>query len=649
LHWDPAKLPDRLADFMLGTLGVFHLLAAFCVYAGLSFNSLLLMLPIAMGSGGLAVWWLDEAPAAANDGASPLPPTWTVAIAAAACVAWALGAPLIVGVIGVLCVIVPAAWKSDPMAVGAAPEVNTRDLVAIALAGTIGAGLAISMNRWDVDDGYYLNAVVQHLEHPTLAVLSFDGLHGDLTAPIQQVMHRPQSYELLVAAVAKFAPVHPHGVYWIFVPAFFAALASVAHWRLARVLAPNVAWLATLLTPVILFMWGDAYETYGGFAYVRMFQGKAVFATVFVPFLVHAALSFSRKPSPQTWTRVALAMMACSMCTSTALLVAPIACGLALLAAVRPDRLKDAAIGLLATVPVLIILVLAQQELAARGGVNFSGEALGLDHVFGRYRQQLTLVALGLLACLTRSGWLQRYLLVTVALLFNGVTTSILGNFAKLLYWRTYWAVPVAPLLGIGLALALSRLVQNDGWPTRRRIAVLLCGVMIAFGPIGRWTNRAGNHPVQWTPFLYKVHTGARAGAEHVVRITEPNDVVLTPGGLASHIAGMPNKPKQVAIWYRYLGNMKHHWGPGETNRRRALFNYVNGGSSGKLNPLLPKDAFDKHECISVVVLQSKRREKTADDLRSLRYRRETVGDYDIWSKDCAKKRNRKHKKGAAR
>jgi hypothetical protein len=79
------------------------------------------------------------------------------------------------------------------MAVGAAPEVNTRDLVAIALAGTIGAGLAISMNRWDVDDGYYLNAVVQHLEHPTLAVLSFDGLHGDLTAPIQQVMHRATS------------------------------------------------------------------------------------------------------------------------------------------------------------------------------------------------------------------------------------------------------------------------------------------------------------------------------------------------------------------------------------------------------------------------------------------------------------------------
>ena len=70
------------------------------------------------------------------------------------------------------------------------PRVEGRDGIALALVCVAALVATLGINRPDGDDAYYFNVIISALDHPELPVLSFDGMHGDTSAPIQELASR---------------------------------------------------------------------------------------------------------------------------------------------------------------------------------------------------------------------------------------------------------------------------------------------------------------------------------------------------------------------------------------------------------------------------------------------------------------------------
>src|SRR6185369_922363 len=118
--------------------------------------------------------------------------------------------------------------------------------------------------------------------------------------------------------------------------------------------------VAFAMVLIALLSWGDHHHSYGNFAFVRLFQGKAALVSFFVPPILYYVCRYARAPSFHTWTLLALTQVAAIGFSCNALVVAPLSATIFLVASLRRSGtpLKYAGLGLLASAyPVLILLV----------------------------------------------------------------------------------------------------------------------------------------------------------------------------------------------------------------------------------------------------------------------------------------------------
>lgn len=637
LRW----LPISLVDAFVGVLALWQVLALGCVYGRLSFDTLCLIAPLALA--GLALPFVTRPWDEARPGADPLPVPWallgpTLLVALVAAAASALGtattAVLAFALLPLLLAQVAPHLRPEDTA---ANELDARvvDVLAVGLTAVAAVLLTSWLRRPDVDDAYYVTAVLGHLEHPRLAVLSFDTVHGDPSVPIQQLIHRPQTYEVLVALLARALGLDGRTAYWLLAPALWAAATPLAHWALAKALAPRLAWLATPLASLVLVVWGEGMRTYGQFAFGRLYQGKAVFATVLAPLLLYATFRFVTAPSRRTWLRLLAAQLAATTFTSTALVVAPLAVGLALLAGLGLDRRRIAVAlaGLATCLPVLGVLGLVWVELRLAGGLVSEGKEEEAIGALGRHRAELALLllALGPLALRARAEgavWLARYAIGVVVVVLSGLGPSLLGgSAAALMSLRAFWAVPMGPLVGLAVAASLAAVVRGV---LRRRpgaFAVGLLGTSLAaaFVVAGPWaTGRMG----VGRGFLeYKVLHQEDRVADAVFAVARPWDTVLAPPLVAQHVVMRPRRPRVVGVWYRYVDNLARWWGEAESERRNLLIAWVRGHGDEP-----PVDELDA-ECVRIVVTAPSHRKhpETTAALEGMGFRRARVEAHDLW------------------
>ena len=56
---------------------------------------------------------------------------------------------------------------------------------------------------------------------------------------------------------------------------------------------------------LVLVAAGETHRWYGNFSFVRMWQGKAIFLSVFMPLVYAYALRFAVRPNLRDWTMLA--------------------------------------------------------------------------------------------------------------------------------------------------------------------------------------------------------------------------------------------------------------------------------------------------------------------------------------------------------
>src|SRR5262245_48776972 len=89
------------------------------------------------------------------------------------------------------------------------PAQNESRLESGALLGlcVLAALLTAGANRPDYDDAYFLNVAAAAVEFPDVAPQTFDALHRAGLPPVEQVLHLPQVYEILVGLLSSVTGV----------------------------------------------------------------------------------------------------------------------------------------------------------------------------------------------------------------------------------------------------------------------------------------------------------------------------------------------------------------------------------------------------------------------------------------------------------
>ncbi len=642
-----AHLPLVLADALAGYLLVWQLLALAAVYGGLSFDVLFVAGFLALGGAALPMLTRPWHATRAVVPEPVAPPRWAVVGAVGLAVAaWAGFHVAELELHLVAFAVAPLAWlyvgPRAPVGGDPGPRAGWLDALSIVGVGLCAAAVTTYLRRADVDDGYYLNAVLQTMAQSDRPVLGFDGIHGDATAPIQQVIHRPQTFEPLVAWWARLLAIPGRQAYWVVAPAVAAASAGLLQWGLVKRLAPRLAPLALWVALGVALVWGDGDQTIGRFGFPRLFQGKSVFVTCMVPLLGAALVAHAQRPDWRSWLRVLAVAFGATTFTSTALVVVPIALAFGGLGAFRwQDDPKRSAIPTLsvwsAAVPVVAVLLVLNVELQRAGGLASDGHIMPATAALGRARSAMVLTALGALPWLLRGQggavWLARMLGPALLLLLNGVVPSFLGDkAAQLLNWRTFWAIPFTPLLGLAVAAGLDgalQLLRRRGEAEDLARLGLVVALVWAFATRGSWAIEGDGIGYRWA--AEKTLDRYEGVADEVMRHASPADTVAAGPHVSQALAMRARKPRLNAVWIRYVINLTRHWGQEETDRRLEILEYARGKAK-----IVPRVALDE-QCITVVVTMPRHEGvgDTATVLPQLGF--EKVGSrsgHDVWIRD---------------
>lgn len=457
--------------------------------------------------------------------------------------------------------------------------------------------------------------------------------------PLLSPIYRLDTYEVLVGTVSRLTGIPHMRIAYEVLPPLFAVFAVLVWKQLLRLLVPD-RWLPTL---VVLFLvvlaLGEAHTAYGNFAFVRLFQGKAIFATAVVPAIVYSALAFSRRATARNWLVLFATQVAALGFTSSALFVAPAAAGMALASQWVPDLASSRRllIGVLASA--YVFAAAGAMLLVTHGGHGFVSDATLpsmralIQRTWGPWSSALLLFAMLSAWVFAEVGMVRRYLLVGGLLFLLGVLNPYTSRFMAdhvtglSTYWRLTWALP----LPFFLAITCVGIAKDAIGIKPRLLAAVACIVLVVAAVAFGWrcgTLRSANFVTLGVPGL-KVGRWGYPVAKQVSGVIPENGMVLAPEGVATWMPTFVHHPRLLGVRTLYLAQT---FSPEEAKRRLALMQYVSGskrtiGSKAEL-----EEALTRYGITCVVVLHAAAwREEVEAELASREWAQIGTGAYDVW------------------
>lgn len=459
-------------------------------------------------------------------------------------------------------------------------------VVALVICGAILVAIA---HRTDPDDAQYLNFVVTAIDFPSEPLFSRSGLWQDHNAPLELPIYRLHTYELLVAALSDVFGVDHKVVYYLIMAPIFGGIAVLVHWALARYLVPRHALAVLLVWLVLTIALGASHREFGNFAFVRLYQAKAVLVSIGAPLCLLLGLRFAERPGWRRALALGMAMLASLGMSSSALVVVPIVVAAALSGGMLRARASgahnaqaghDFAVIAAAILVLLAVVVYSTVSAVPEGGMPSAGEGMAL--VLGEGPLGALVLALFPFAPLFVSDSRRRrlYLMATamlVLVVLSPWTAPLLA--AKLdsaILWRVFWSTPL--VLSASIALAALAVLVRERLPSIARHAVLPSLLLAVFLLSPQSTLSPGNRVVLDFPRL-KVEPTAYAVAEEIVRIAPPRSTVYAPIPIASLISTFRRHPYPLIVRLEYSGfpRTRAYFGDEELIRRRRVIKFLEG------------------------------------------------------------------------
>lgn len=467
-------------------------------------------------------------------------------------------------------------------------------------------------SRPDPDDTLHLSIPATLLRFPQQPVLLHDTLYRLPNASILTPFYRLNSYDVLIGLLARVTGVDLHVIAYLVLPSLLAVFCVLAWVYLLRRIVPE-RWPSVLLILfLVVLALGEAHRSYGNFAFVRLFQGKAILATCMVPVIAGSALSFVRHGGARHWLLLFAAQVAALGFAATSLFVAPAAALLGLAGGWSADvkSSRRFVLGVLASA----YLFAAARSLASatHGGQGFASTnpvstvPWMFDNTWGSWSTGVLLAALLAAWAFVRDPVRARYLSAGAFFFLLAVLNPYTNRFVAdhfvgvYTYWRLTWALPL-PFL---LAVTVDGVVRRALCVTPKALAVSLCTILAVLALMFGWrfgTLRADNGVTLGVPRL-KVYPIEYRVARQVAEKVPEDGAVLAPELVAFWLPTFVVHPQLVGARLPYL---TQGFARSEAARRRELMLYVAGKEQPADSTALFADALGRYRLTAVVFRHS--------------------------------------------
>jgi hypothetical protein len=494
-------------------------------------------------------------------------------------------------------------------------------------------------SRPDADDAFYRSISATLLRYPQQPVLVHDTLYRLPDIPVLLQFYRLSNYDVLVGTLARITGVDHLAVAYLILPVVFAALCVLAWAYLLRRIVPRRWPWALLILFLVVLALGEVHRAYGNFAFVRLFQGKAILVTGMVPIIAGSALLFARHGGLRHWLLLFAAQIAALGASASALFVAPAAAALGLAGgwSANVASSRRFAAGMLASAYVF-------GAGWAMASVTHGGEALVssspmpgvpqiLDDTWGWWSTRLLLVALlaawAFVVNPVRARYLSAGAFFFLLAALNPYTVRVAADHfvGVRTYWRLTWALP----LPFFLAVLLDGVIQGALGMRSKALAGCACTALaccaIAFG----WrfgTLRSANSVTLGTPGP-KVDPVEYHVAARIVEDVPEQGVVLTPEAVAVWLPSFVVHPELLGVRALYLTRA---FPPRDATRRDSLMRYVAGQFRPPDSAAWFADALRRYGLTAVVLVHSAPwRGEMQNVLQRHGWQRLSSGAYDVW------------------
>lgn len=657
--------PDRIVPLFVLPYAIWTMYVHLITATRSSFNALLLGLPAAVLIAAVATFAWFRLPAPARQFDPIAIERWDIFGSIAVLMAGPIGnravpfavLALAIAWVGLLSAGVPypvlwwmallatgGAWiwgprgESHPAADGHAGKHAAWIVLLVAVAAVC---ITLVANRPDADDAFYRSISATLLRYPQQPVLLHDTLYRLPDVPILLQFYRLSSYDVLVGTLARITGVDHLIVAYLILPSVFAAFCAPAWaYLLRRIVPARWPWVLLILVACVLAL-GETHRAYGNFAFVRLFQGKAILVTVMTPVIAGSALLFAQHGGARHWLLLVAAQIAALGISASALFVAPAAAAFGLAGGWSANAASSRrfAVGMMASAYVF-------GAGWAMASVTHGGQALVssspmpdvpqiLDNAWGTWSTRLLLVSLLAAWAFVRDPVRARYLsagafFFLLAVLDPYAVRVVADHFVGVrTYWRLTWALP----LPFFLAVLLDGLLER-AWGMRSRalaacVCVALAGCAVAFG----WrfgTLRSANAVTLGLPGLKVDPVEYRVAARMVGEVPEKG-VVLAPESVSIWLPSFIVHPELLGVRTLYLTRA---FSLQDAAWRNSLMRYVAGQYRPPDSAAWFADALRRYGLTAVVFVHSAPwRGEMENVLERHGWRPLSSGTYDVWVK----------------
>ena len=193
-------------------------------------------------------------------------------------------------------------------------------MVILLLLALFGSTISVLAIRPDLDDVNYTSRAVYFLKHynELLDFKAYD--HGLVDFSLSSPLIIFETMEFFCAYLAFILHLPFLHIYHFFLPALGGAMIPLAWFLVFSKFSKRtiVAALAATAVCVFLSIDGAPHRSFGNFAFVRIWQGKAILMSIVVPLFTAFSLDFFRTPTFSHWNRLFLLLVACAGLSCTA-------------------------------------------------------------------------------------------------------------------------------------------------------------------------------------------------------------------------------------------------------------------------------------------------------------------------------------------
>ena len=512
----------------------------------------------------------------------------------------------------------------------------------VLLIAAAAVGVTLVASRPDADDAFYRSISATLLRFPQQPVLVHDTLYRLPGVPILLQFYRLSSYDVLVGTLARITGVDHLVVAYLILPSVFAAFCVLAWaYLLRRIVPARWPWVLFILFACMVAL-GEMPRAYGNFAFVRLFQGKAILVTGMVPVVAGSALLFARRGGVRHWLLLFAAQIAALGVSASALFVAPAAAALGLAGGWSANAASSRrfAVGMLASAYVFgagwTMASVTHGGQALVSSSPMPGVQQILENTWGTWSTKLLLVALLAAWAFVGNPGRARYLsagafFFLLAALNPYTVRVVADHFVGVrTYWRLTWVLP----LPFFLAVLLDGVIERALGMRSKALAACACAVLAGFAIAFGWrfgTLRSANAVTLGPPGLKVDPVEYRVAAQIAEDVPEEG-VVLAPEAVSVWLPTFVVHPELLGVRMMYLTRA---FSLHDAERRSLLMRYVAGQHRPPDSAAWFADALRRYGLSAVVLVHSAPwRGEMENVLERLGWRPLASGAYDIWLKN---------------